>query len=298
MTKYHAYGFRIASNFALEELLPLPADTLPDIEIEMRMIDHQDDRENTLYFEGSQAQFIMNIPHVAKYSMIKGERITIEAYYPMDTMAIKTFLLGSGFGALFHQRGLPVLHGSLVGVFNQGICLTGPSGVGKSTLMMEFVQDGYPVYSDDVCLISLASSTPQVMPSFPSAKLWEDTLLRLGYDTKDKPSILFKANKFKFDLLSQYKDEPIALNRMYVLAPEDRQDLSIEELQGSQKLAALMENTYRLIFVQAMKQQASHFRLMSILAQTVRVFILKRPKVYAPTLLKQKIIEHLKEETR
>jgi hypothetical protein len=163
---------------------------------------------------------------------------------------------------------------------------------------MEFFQAGYPIYSDDVCLVSLASSYPEVMPSFPSAKLWEDTLHRLGYDTQDKPSILFKAKKYKLDLVAQFKSKPIALKRMYVLSPEDRQDVVIEELQGSQKLTALMENTYRLIFVQAMKQQVTHFKLMATLAQTVRVFTLRRPKVYPPTLLKNQMISHLEEEKR
>jgi len=85
---------------------------------------------------------------------------------------VRLFLLGSAIGALMHQRGLLVLHGSTVKVGDECVVFLGSSGVGKSTLATQLRHRGYACLGDDVCAISIGEDgVPYAAPAYPPASL-------------------------------------------------------------------------------------------------------------------------------
>jgi len=53
-----------------------------------------------------------------------------------------------------HCEGVKVIHGNLVAIAGQGVLLTGPSGVGKTTCTLRLVERGHRWVADDVVVIS------------------------------------------------------------------------------------------------------------------------------------------------
>jgi len=81
-------------------------------------------------------------------------------------------------------KGYFVLHASAWVVGERAILALGQSGAGKSTMASWFGAQGYPILTDDCLVLRQDSPKSQWMalPSYPSVRLWPDSIDAVGID--------------------------------------------------------------------------------------------------------------------
>jgi hypothetical protein len=74
------------------------------------------------------------------------------------------------------MSGSLVLHAAAI-AFGSGVWLVlGDSGAGKSSLTAAFSLDGWPILSDDCCVLDISSGErARAFPSYPRIRLWRGT---------------------------------------------------------------------------------------------------------------------------
>ena len=227
MYHYSAHGLRILSELALPELYPLSpgqAQT-PPLETREVLIElgrtpeslHNPSSE-ALFYQAKPNQFLFKVDSIASYFVEEGKRITIQPAAQATEDEIRLFLLGSVFGALLHQRGLLVLHGSAVQTEKGAVVFCGASGAGKSTLAAALQQRAYPILTDDVSVIEFNNTAqPQVLPGLRHVKLWADATKKLGQPIDGLRRVRPQLEKYSLPLSDPGPLEPTPLAAIYVL---------------------------------------------------------------------------------
>ena len=276
---YRIFGIQIGS------ALPLPAPTItPESPDDVRIVFGKtpESIENPL-FKGVRAQartgeFLLTVDNVARYHVRDGNRITITPDTNAHEDDILIFLMGSAMGALLHQRDILVLHAGAVAVNGRSVLFSGISGTGKSTLTACFHQKGHPFLADDLCAISTENGVPAVMTGFPRLKLWADALEKLEQDRQSLQSVRWGDRLEKYFMPVETDNTPtVPVTDVFILHTTNTETLSITELKGSEKINALVDNTYRLNFLKGFDGKTRHFHQCVRLGSEVRVHKVVRP---------------------
>ncbi len=282
---YTAYGLQIASELPLPELLPSPA-THPEVHIRYGSVPTALDNPvvQGVVFQAQPGQLLLTLEGIANYLISDGDTITIEPAPHSQAEDIRLFLLGSGFGALLHQRGVLPLHGSAIETQYGAVVFVAHSGVGKSTLAAAFYQRGYRVLTDDICVITMDTGKPVAHPAFPRIHLWEDVLDRLE---QELPRLLVRAKleKYGVPLEAQFAVQPLPLYAVYELAVGAIPSVTIQPLAYMEKFEALVTHTYRGQFVRGLGLRQRHFTQAATVARPVKVSRVTRPQ--EPFLLQE-----------
>jgi hypothetical protein len=224
-------------------------------------------------------RLLLLVEGVAKFLIAGGREITIECAPGADDDAVRLFLLGSAMGALLLQRGLLPLHGSAVGVNGGGVIFVGPSGHGKSTLAAALNHRGYPILADDVCVLDFdEDGLPRLVPSYPQLKLWADAVDRLGYTAASLRRIRPEIEKHGLPVTRDFCRQALLPRRIYILGLTKSSELEITAIKGMEKLKVLIENTYRVRFLQGLGQKEAHFKRCTALAGRVEIHRILRPE--------------------
>lgn len=297
---YSAHGLRILSDLALPELYPLSPEQTRPLETTLRYAQqkggpdsganvsielgrtpeslHNPSGEGVLY-QAKPNQFLLKIDGIASYLVEEGKRITVQPAAQATEDEIRLFLLGSAFGALLHQRGQLVLHGSAVQTEKGAVVFCGPSGAGKSTLAAAFQKRGYPILADDVCVIELdQSGQPHVLPGLHHVKLWADATKKLGLPIDGLRRVRPQMEKYSLPLTDPSPLEPTPLTSIYVLDKANTEQFSRQTVNRQQKFTILARNTYRQEYLQGLGVQVQHFRRVMSVGTRVMVQQIIRPK--------------------
>lgn len=234
---------------------------------------------------------LLVLPGIARYLIKDGHQIDVTPANDSVAADVRLFLLGTAFGILCHQRGSFPLHASAVTVNQHAVAFIGPSGAGKSTLGAWLSRSGYPLLSDDVCILSpgdysehvwTGSGPPLLHPGSPRIKLWSDTLAELGIERQGLQRDMSRTDKFHLTLPSIATERPRPLQAIYLIGNQDADQASIQgPLQPLAAIAAIADNTYRHELIATLKRSENHFRICAHIAQEVPVFQLHRPRSLA-----------------
>jgi len=275
---YQAFGLTIASALRCPELLPGegPAEVtirygaVPDA---LEDIQQQGD-----CYQVNAEAFFLKLNAIAKYLVTAGEQIIIEPAPGVQDGEVRLFLLGSAFAALLQQRGLLVLHGCAVEVKDGAAVIVGPSGGGKSTLAAALHQRGYWIMADDVSVISFsAAGIPLIISAYPQLKLWADAMKLVGKTPGDLPRVRAEMEKYALPLGEGFARHPAPLQRVYELTVSNSPAFGLTSLQGIDKLAVLIDHTYRLQFLSGASGKKRHFEQCGRVARHCQVSRLVRP---------------------
>ena len=275
---YKAYGLNIASCLECPDLLTAtgPAEvTIHYGHIPQHLPNIQG---QGVCYEATQGELLLDVPEIGRYWVRGGNRITIEPDPQVRDNDLRLFLLGSALGALLHQRGLLVLHGSAIVVAGEAVLFLGPSGVGKSTLAAAFQRRGYRMATDDICAIAITNNGIQLNPGFPQVKLWADACTKLGEEPQQFPRIRPELEKYALPPKYGFWPEPLPLKQLYVLTTTNQRELRLEPLQGTQKFMTLGEQTYRVRYMKGMGYASDHLRGCGAVAKQVPVMKVIRPR--------------------
>lgn len=279
---YTVFGLTVRSEIELPELNPVDPAAF-DVDIGYRDLSAAAPGTSDLSVTADGA--LLWVPQIGRYRIERGCRILVDPADGVSSRNMRLFLLGSAFGALLHQRGLLPLHANAIVIDGHAVAFAGASGAGKSTLAALLHDRGYPLLSDDVCVIGLDDAGRAIAQAgVPRMRLWHDAVERSGRDARDFERAL--DGREKYYVPARRHDAPAALGAIYVLkrAGDDGEgQVGIRRLRGAEALNAVLAHTYRGRYVAPLGETRRHWTDCRALIARVPVFELERP--WDPALL-------------
>ena len=214
--------------------------------------------------------FRLEVDRVGRYLVEAGREITVEPTAGSDG-DVRTFLLGSVFGACLQQRGILTLHASAVETARGAALFAGPSGAGKSTLAAALVDRGFRLLADDVTGVVLdARRRPVALSAIPAVRLWADAREALAWT--DRTSGPTRAGIEKHVApVEHFCPAPLAIHAVHLVRSHNRSEIEVESVPRAASFQALLNHTYRGRFLCGPARHGEHFRALSALANLAPV---------------------------
>lgn len=255
---YRVYGLVVRSQIELPELPACPPDLEPDLLIRLGGVpEHLEEVQHrqSYWLEANARECLIAVFGLCRLHVREGREITVDiatdghAGQPARAADMRLFLLGSGMGAVLHQRGCLPLHVGAVRAAGKVWAFTGPSGAGKSTLTATLhLRYGLPLVSDDVMALHLPpGQPPQVFPGPRKLKLWQDAAAHLRCDPGRLVQDLSNTPKFQLYLDDDAADagpEPLHALVLLESSPEPVAP-RLEKLSGACAFDACLTALYR-----------------------------------------------------
>lgn len=147
------------------------------------------------------------------------------------------------------SRGELVLHASSVTTRDGAVVFLGPSGVGKSSLAVALARAPHGrLLADDVVVVRERNGVPWAVPSYPAARLHEDSALML-LRRSDLPPVVPGVTKRSAepDAGLPFADAPARVRRVFVLEPAAPDVVArVEPLSARDAVVHLAKHTVRL----------------------------------------------------
>jgi hypothetical protein len=294
---YTVYGLLVAASFPFPELLPTRESGTPDVIIRYGEVPEclEEVAGHGVLYQANPHQFLFRLDSVAHYLVQNGSEIIVEQAPGSDESEMRLFLLGSCLGALLHQRGILALHASAIQTPQGAVLFAGRSGVGKSTLLSAFLRRGYGMLADDIAgLVQDASGQVMVLPAYPNTKLWHDAAEHLEHPVDTLPRIRPQLAKYHIPVGEQFSPTPARLSHVYILAAVNKTEMALTPLEKFGAFRALVNHTYRKLFLDGLGQRQPHFQMASAAASQAAVAVVERPD--KPHYLLEELADMLEED--
>jgi len=277
LSTYRAFGLLFQSEIALPELIEAegPADVI--IAFGKTPEHLAAPIKCGVLFEVAENEVLLSINRVGRFLISMGNRVLVDPATGADERDIRTFLLGSVIGALAHQRGLLPIHGSAVTMSGGCAIFTGPSGVGKSSLVAALAQHGHAILADDISVVQPSTQQCLLYPGIPRLKLWGDTLEKLQHSPQSFSKLRNGFEKFNFPVPAQFCRDALPVRKIVVLRSHHDSDFSMTAASGIERFNCIKDSVYRLNFVAGKRADQKLFGLSSQLAMRVDVHVISRP---------------------
>ncbi len=282
---YQAHGLTILSDLECPELTPshaLPASHAPLI-IRIGPISKHTTACQTRATgcEITSRRLHLWVDDVADFLALAGKTILIDPVRGSDPTEIRLYLLGSMIGAILHQRGVMVLHGSAVRTPVGAVAFVADRGVGKSTLAVAMHRAGYPMLTDDLCTVRRDPERGLwVASGLRRVKLHPETAARLGLDVGEGFRLGREREKRAFMLVTTTsEDRPpwTPLAAVYALDVGSVRRPKAIRLGVREAYRALILHTYRRQWVRPLGLQEPFFQNVAAIVGRLPVFRLVRP---------------------
>ncbi|HEX3717562.1 MAG TPA: hypothetical protein VH595_06310 [Verrucomicrobiae bacterium] len=276
MTSVVAYGLAIQSEIQLPEA---PATTAPpQVIIRFGKVEKPRgaaDAERVYAID--REEFRVFWRGVGTFVIRSGREVIIEPEPDCEEAIMRLYVLGPALGILLHQRGLLVLHASVVSIDGCVIGFLGEKGWGKSTMAAALNARGHALVTDDILAVTpYAYGPPMAQPGLPHFKLWPEAVVAsFGGDPNNLVRIHSKVEKRIREADSDVGWEPAPLRRLYVL---DRGP-TLESIPMTQSMAlmALVRHSYLSRFMRLLDGTKENFLQCSRLVQSASIHRLQRP---------------------
>lgn len=296
MFYYYAYGLRICSPIPLPEFLPTDSGCDVVIHIDSQECIYDRHFPPDISAQGWDCQVgleeaTLAIKNIGVFRILGGQEIIIIPAPSVENSLIRLCLVGTVMAILLYQRGLLVLHASVVDVEGSAVGFMGMSGAGKSSTAAALYKRGHPIIADDVMAVNLDTSSVTVFPGFPQIKLSSEAATSLEYDEQSLFVLHPLEEKRGFRVSSTFPATVFPLKCIYILS--EGTSLEIEPIQPHESVIALLPHSVPTRWL--ISGDASHFYQCANLAKTIPFYRLKRPRslVLLPELARL-VEEHLK----
>lgn len=175
------------------------------------------------------------------------------------------------------QRGQLSLHAATVRIGDRTFAIAGHRGAGKSTTSMALRKRGHQLLVDDVTLIDFHNGQAWTTPFPRNVHLLPDAATAVGLDFDALPALAGGRVKAAFRA-EDPPIEPLMIDHIVVLAPQNHEGVSVETKRGAERLPALMGHTRRDGIAPIVLGQQRYFSLLSKLANTTAVSVVRRSR--------------------
>jgi hypothetical protein len=205
-----------------------------------------------------------------------GVEMIVDVAEGIPEQVLRLLVLGPALGVLLHQRGMTVLHASVVAQGGAAVAFLGPKGAGKSTTAATLCANGYTLLADDVLALDpSAAEEPRVLPGFRQIKLWPDAAAAVGSDPNTLPLLHPEGVKRGY-VGAQFRQAACPLRSIYLL--ETGENCRLEAVAGQERVIELVRHSYAMRFLGKAGVTALHFRQCVELAARVSILRLHRPR--------------------
>ncbi len=154
---------------------------------------------------------------IATFRAFEGRILEVHSFTD-EADVLSLFTVSEAMGLILFQRNHFLLHASAVKVGDVAWLFMGAPGAGKSTTCAGFVKAGCPLLSDDLTAITFDEHQhPLVSPAYPQLKIWERSVVGLGYHTAELSPVSEGINKFALAPRGNFTSEAVPLARMYFI---------------------------------------------------------------------------------
>jgi hypothetical protein len=220
--EYGAYNLRIRSHIELPEF-PAPRGG-EDFEIRLESWPGVPGTRSISWQEEPEFEARFDYPGLARFVVRAGREVIISAAPGGDPEIFRLYVQGMMLAAALYQRGLFVLHSSVVDLGGYAIGFTGVVGAGKSTLATAFRARGYKILADDNAALDVGQagrsappSAPLVWPAFPSLKVYPAVARSLGVEPSALRPMHVSQVKQAHAVSDAFAPDPLPLRAVYVL---------------------------------------------------------------------------------
>lgn len=284
--KYFAFGLKITSEIEFPEMKAASFVDDEDVTIQIGITPDQLSGADTVIHVFNQArpgEYLLEIRNVARYYVCNGDQIIIQPAPGADMASVRLFLLSSAIAAILHQKRITPLHASAVLHSGKVVLLCGHSGMGKSTSAAHLHLRGYPLFSDDVCVIqNHTSGNDEVYAhsSYPMCRLWKDAIDHLNHEAfQGVYPLRHKINKFGSFFWDSYEVEARKIDKVLVLqkAAQPSQGLETRRHTRMDAINLLRNQVFRRAQLDGLGGKKELFLTLSKIAQKIPVISIIRP---------------------
>lgn len=118
-----------------------------------------------------QADFLLDLAH--------HQVICVPLVAELDDATLEHLLVDQILPRYLAYLGYVALHAAMLRIDGRTVLVTGPSGWGKSTLAGLLAAQGHALLSDDCTVLELSPDRVIATPTYPSLRLWPDSVAAL-----------------------------------------------------------------------------------------------------------------------
>ena len=275
MNTYSAYGLCIASEVPLREFLR-EDNSRVDAAVHYR----KDQRLPAWTQQVAMRDYYLDINRecarfwfkdTGAFVVTGGTSIDVFPVADSDERLTGLYIEGMITAMLLYQRGLCVLHASVVQIGNCVVAFLGPVGAGKSSLAAAMHSRRNPLISDDNAAIRIAGDTAIVAPAYPYLKLFPAIADTLGYKNGDVRELHPSLKKIGGAATRDFIRGPKQLHRLYFLRRD--QPAEIQPLESAQLMLELIRNSVPTRWGVAGDEE--HLRRCSAVARRIEAFTVR-----------------------
>ncbi len=228
-------------------------------------------------WQAARQQFLLRVPEVADFFVEDGRRVTVDPAPRSDAASLSRFLRMTPLAALLYQRGVLAFHAACATNAKGAILLAGDSGAGKSSLLMALLRRGWMMLADELAVTSLnQEGQVQVAPTFPEVRLWQNAAEK--FDLTREPMDRGEGNWHIVSAATQFSAAAQPLRAIYWLGVHNVDRIEQRVLEGMERFRALGTLAYNSHIADALLDRAGYMHQASVIAQTVPIRRLYRPR--------------------
>jgi hypothetical protein len=203
----------------------------------------------TLSIALHESGFLLRFPELCDFILNTQQRdITILPHGALDEHSIEHLLVDQVLPRFLANEGRLLLHACAVNVAGRSVLFLGKSGWGKSTLAALFHHAGYALYSDDCVLLQPHGAVWQMLATYPSLRLFEDSIENIFTDSSGLSPVSEYSDKQRLALSIMQTQSAPPLHALYFLSdPEAAADnIQINPMSPAGTCIELIERSFRL----------------------------------------------------
>lgn len=209
-----------------------------------------------LSFAKQGSAYLLRFPELADF-IVCGYEKELRCYPGLGTplATIRHLLLDQVIPVALATLGRLVLHASAVVTSVGAIAFSGISGWGKSSLTASFIQQGFPLLTDDCLVLEEKEKQIFAIPSYPGVRLWDDVVSALFEHEQGLSDVAHYTDKKRLGLNGlnnnqlRFCSDSVPLKRIYILAPPDvgnTKAINITPISSQEVFIELVSYAYKL----------------------------------------------------
>lgn len=243
------------------------------------------------------ADYWLRFPDLADFLLQPdADRILLAANSSADDTTLEHLLVDQVLPRFLAHREQLLMHASAVTLSGRHALFLGPSGWGKSTLAGLLQQHGHTVHSDDCVELRLANGRHEVLPTYPSLRLYADSLEALFPGTVDTAPVSSYSEKLRVPLeLPDRFLTGVPVDALYVLGDpvHASEGVRISPMRPSLTCQALIAHSFRLDLGDG-EGNVAHFVRCAAVVNAVPAFRLDYARDFSQSRsLVDAILQHL-----